>query len=46
MEAKTKERLKRMAELFDYIPEDKQEGIVLGIQMVATLYKPKTTNAV
>lgn len=46
MEAKTKERLKKLAELFDYIPEDKQEGIVLGTQMVATLYKPKTLNVV
>ena len=40
---KTEERLKKLAELFDLIPEDKQEGIVLGTQMLATLYASKQT---
>lgn len=42
---KTQERLKRLAELFECIPEEKQEGIVLGMQMVATLYKSETARA-
>lgn len=32
-------RLRELAEAFNYIPAEKQEGIVLGTQMLATLYK-------
>lgn len=39
----TEERLKELAQLFSKIPPEKQEGIVLGTQMLATLYANKQT---
>ena len=37
------ERLEELAKLFSEIPPEKQEGIVLGTQMLATLYANKQT---
>ena len=39
------ERLEEMAKLFDQIPAEKQEGIVLGTQMLATLYSTNKQSA-
>lgn len=39
------ERLEELAELFNQIPVEKQEGIVLGTQMLATLYSSNKQTA-
>lgn len=35
-----KERLIKINTYLEQIPEDKQEGILIGLEMVAALYKP------
>lgn len=40
--SKTEERLRELSEWMDLIPEDKQEGIVFGVKMLAALYDTNT----
>lgn len=38
------ERLNRLNNYLEQIPEEKQEGILIGLEMVVALYKPNDRN--